>query len=217
MNKRYPLVILLIFAMFWLKAQPLPGQLVLNANSAFAGLFNKINYKQLDNSTQTKFTNITFQPSAGVFLSHYVNMGIYTSLNYQKSGTSESYNLTNAFGMGTYVKGYLNDKKLSPFLKGNLGYLWTYLEHKSDNRSSSESDRLKGPDLALGIGLEYFFNSSLSFECLVDYHYAFIYKFVGNSVYGIPFEDKVGIETKGIGFKFGLSMVIFKKKQPPVI
>ena len=68
----YALTFLLIVNIS-LKAQPLPGKLILEGSSALTGQFFSTRYSS---GHKTINNQINFQPRIGVFVSHFINLGI---------------------------------------------------------------------------------------------------------------------------------------------
>lgn len=202
--KKYFLCFFLVLAIITLKAQPLPGKYVLKGSTDLAGLFLSTDYKGGSNTTQVNKTKINIQPSAGAFITHHIFIGVYTGYEYQKESIDKSYNKSNEFLIGPYLRGYIGDSKFIPFFHINVGY--SNLRLKQDDDDSSLN--LDGVDYGFGIGVEYFFERKFTFEFILSYDGTkFTSDEYSTNAFGITSSDIV-IHEKGFGFRFGTSFFL---------
>lgn len=207
MNK-YILLVFLMFLIFTVKAQPLPGKYILKGSSELTGQFLTTDYKSGSNSVQVETSQINFQPSVGVFISHYIYLGIYTGYKYQKETEGDSYNKSKEFLIGPYVRGYFGDFKFIPFVQGNLGYSNNKLEQKDDISGDVSDLKLDGINYGLGVGVEYFNERKFTFEFMINYSGTSVSKTENTTNFYTPSATEYKINSRGFGFRIGTSIFL---------
>ncbi len=211
---KYGFSIFLIFLIFNLNAQPLPGKVILRGSSALTGQFFTTNSTIGDFSTEVKTSQFNFQPSIGRYVSHFIFLGIYTGYNYQKEkeyfkdSKDNRFNKSTSLALGPYIRCYFSDFKFAPFLHGNIGYSSQKIEQQADMNSDIYSFKMKGVNYGLGLGIEYFIERKYSFEFLFIYNGTSVRGDATSSDYFDNTSVSLSQKNKGFGFRIGASIFL---------
>jgi hypothetical protein len=204
------LFVLFLFISINSNAQPVPGTTILKGSSALTGQFLKSEYNNGIQTSQEKTTQINFQPSIGIFITHFVNIGINAAYSYNKDQEENTYYKSTMYAIGPYIRGYFTDAKFAPFLNGDVGISRSKIAQKLEGDGYEKAIAMNGINCSIGIGMEYFVSPAFSFEFLLAYAYS--------SVSPLGSAGNTGnIKSKGLEFRIGASILFGKKsKSAPI-
>jgi outer membrane protein W len=126
-------------------------------------------------TTSNQTIAVLLSPSAGYFVAKNLAVGLSVPVLYQNV-TSKSSNgdfgiSFTQVGLTPFVRFYLGDAKLRPFLNASGGYNISRTSFSSSSQfpitNNSPNDDFWG--YSVGAGVAYFINNSLSFDGLVSY------------------------------------------------
>ena len=207
--KKQLFLILAILTVGITQAQPTQGNLLVGGSGYVRNLFQ----------SGPDLTEIRLSPNVGYMLTNRFALGI--NLGFDQSsfrsnasnrtitimpggGTSvfERQNIT-VLRAGIFARGYLNDKRLCPFLQGGLGYFrhtnTEKLEGFPEYRRSFSNINLSG-----SVGLSYFFTRQVAVEGMLTGNYG------SGFVPGPGYNDLKSL----VGFNIGFQIFLPVRKSP---
>lgn len=168
--KRIILIVFICLNALITNAQTEKGKILITSGSNISFIFGNNSFEYDGVVIQeTTVKQITFEPSIGVFIINNLAVGLSIPFDYTKS-TADNLSINeSSYGLAPFVRYYLTDSKVKPYLNFDIGYL---IANTKSNDGTDSNDTFGGIIADGGIGISAFFSDKVAFDTQLMYGFS---------------------------------------------